>query len=184
MENELKKDVKNRIDETAKYIRPSESTTDFAFMFLPAEGIFYDLLIQKVGTVEINRENLIEYAFAKRVVIVSPATFFAYLQTVLQGLKAFKMEESVRDVIKQVEVLGKHMGSYDTFLQNMGKHLGTTVNAYNQAYGEFKKMDKDVFKLTDGTVGGSIETMQLERPANVIDESVEKITRRQLIAKS
>jgi len=180
MEKEFKSDLKLRIDETAKYIRPSESTTDFAFMFLPAEGIFYDLLVSKVGTMEVNRENLMEYAVSKRVIIASPATFFAYLQTVLQGLKAFKMEESIKDVMKNVEQLGKHLNSYDTYMQKMGTNLGTTVNMYNQAYHEFKKIDKDVIKLTDGKAGGKVDPMALEKPSAHIDEAFEKAAEKQL----
>jgi DNA recombination protein RmuC len=164
LEKTFKTDLKNRIDETAKYIRPEESTTDFAFMFLPAEGIYYDLLVNKVGAVEVNRDSLNEYAFSKRVVIVSPATFFAYLQTVLQGLKAFRMEESIKDVQKNVEQLGKHINAYDSFMLKVGNHLGTTVSMYNQAYGEFKKIDKDVLKLTNGKVGGKVVPASLERP--------------------
>ena len=180
MEKEFKADLKQRIDETAKYIRPSEGTTDFAFMFLPAEGIFYDLLINKVGTVDVNRESLIEYAFGKRVVIVSPATFFAYLQTVLQGLKAFKMEESIKDVLKNVEQLHKHLGSYESFMQKVGSNLGTTVNMYNQAYQEFRKIDKDVLKLTDGDLGGSVEPMEIDKPSAHAVAVAEKASKKQL----
>jgi len=184
LEKSFKQDLKLRIDETAKYIRPQEGTTDFAFMFLPAEGIFYDLLVNKVGTIDVNRESLIEYAFGKRVVIASPATFFAYLQTVLQGLKAFKMEESVQDILRKVEQLGKHLNSYETFMQKMGNNLGTTVSMYNQAYGEFRKVDKDVFKLTEGRVGGGTEPMMLERPTAHIDDAFGKATEKQINAKA
>ncbi len=184
LEKSFKQDLKLRIDETAKYIRPSEGTTDFAFMFLPAEGIFYDLLVNKVGTIDVNRETLIEYAFGKRVVIVSPATFFAYLQTVLQGLKAFKMEESVQDIMKKVEQLGKHLNSYETFMQKMGNNLGTTVSMYNQAYGEFRKVDKDVFKLTEGKIGGGVEPVMIERPTAHIEETFEKVTEKQIGARA
>ena len=79
LEKEFKLDIKNRIDETSKYIRPKENTTDFAFMFIPAEGVYYNLLIYKVGTLEINANDLVEYAFRKHVIIVSPTSFFAYL---------------------------------------------------------------------------------------------------------
>jgi len=75
IEKSFKMDIKNRIDETAKYIRPQEGTTDFALMFIPAEGIFYNLLIYKVGTVDINSEDLVEYAFSKKVIITSPTSF-------------------------------------------------------------------------------------------------------------
>ena len=90
-QNEFKKDIQKRIDETAKYIRPDEGTLPFAFMFIPAEGIYYDLLVNQVSKGAVNTQNLIEYAYNKRkVIIVSPTTFYAYLQSVLFGFKALK----------------------------------------------------------------------------------------------
>ena len=84
---------KKRIDETSKYIRPDENTMDFAFMFIPSESLYYDMLINKVGS-QGSERDLIEYAFRdKRVIVVSPTSFMAYLQTVLQGLKSLKIEE-------------------------------------------------------------------------------------------
>lgn len=164
LSKEFKMDIKNRIDETAKYIRPGEGTTDFAFMFIPAEGVYYNLLIYKVGATDVRSHDLIEYAFKKRVIIVSPTSFFAYLQTVLQGLKALKMEESVKDVVKRVGDLGRHLEAYEVYFQKVGNHLGTTVNTYNSAYKELKKIDKDVLKITDGDAGGKITPEVLEKP--------------------
>lgn len=158
-EKAFKSDVKKRIDETSKYIRASEGTTDFAFMFIPAEGVYYSLMAATAG---VNTENLLEYGFKKHVVIVSPSSFFAYLQTVIQGMKAVKMEESVKDVLKNIELLGKHVLVYDEYMQKLGKQIGTTVNTYNMASREFKKIDKDVYKLTDGQIGGSVEMTQVE----------------------
>ena len=165
LEKEFKADIKLRIDETSKYIRPNENTTEFAFMFIPAEGIYYNLLIYKVGSVEVNTHDLIEYAFKKHVIIVSPTSFFAYLETVLQGLKALKMEESVKDIVKRVGVLGKHLNSYETYMKKMGNNLGTTVNMYNHAYKEFNKIDKDVYKITDGDEGGKLEPLLVDKPS-------------------
>ncbi len=164
LEKEFKMDVKNRIDETSKYIRPKENTMDFAFMFIPAEGIYYNLLIYKVGTLDINANDLIEYAFKKRVIIVSPISFFAYLQTVLEGMKNIKMQESMVEIKKNIEDLSRHMNSYETFVQKMGNSLGTTVNMYNSAYKEFKKMDKDIYRITDGVEGGKIEPFLIDKP--------------------
>lgn len=165
MEKEFKTDLKNRIDETSKYIRPAEDTTDFAFMFIPAEGIYYNLLVYNVGTVEINTIDLVEYAFKKHVIIVSPTSFFAYLETVLQGLKALKMEESVKEIIKKVGELGRHLNSYESYMVKLGNNLGTTVNMYNQASKEFVKIDKDVYKISDGDVKVlSSEFPQIDRP--------------------
>lgn len=160
-EDAFRNDLKNRIDETSKYIKPEEGTTEFAFMFIPSEAIYYDLLINKVGSVKSNTRDLIEYATGeKKVIIVSPTSFLAYLQTVLQGMKALQIEESAKEIKKRVEELGKHLASYDSFMQKLGTHLGTTVSMYTKAYKEFKKVDKDVLKISG--VAMNIEPMELE----------------------
>lgn len=162
LEKQFKQDLKKRIDETAKYIRPSEKTFDFAFMFIPAEGIYYDLLVSQVGVVKVSAKDLLEYAFEKKVLIVSPNSFYAYLQTVLQGLRAMAIEESAKEIRENVEKLGKHLQSYEMYLQKLGSNLGTSVNMYNQAYKEFGKVDKDVTKIT-GTEMGS-DVAQIDKP--------------------
>jgi len=156
-------DLKMRIQETAKYIRPNEDTTDFAFMFIPSEAIYYDLLVNKVGAITEETENLIQRAASKyHVIIVSPTSFLAYLQTVMEGLRAMKIEESAKEIRKNVELLGKHITGYDEFMKKLGVQLGTTVNTYNTAYKEFKKVDKDVLKISGK--GGGVEPLELERP--------------------
>ncbi len=163
LEKAFKADLKNRIDETAKYVKPSENTMDFAFMFIPHEAIYYDLLVAQVGTVKINTRDLIEYAFKeKHVIIVSPTSFLAYLQTVLQGLKALQIEESAKEIGKRVEELGKHIGAYNEYFKKLGNSLGTTVSHYNTAYKEFKKIDKDVYRIT-GT-SAEVELLTLDKP--------------------
>lgn len=169
LEKAFKADLKSRIDETSKYIRPNENTMDFAFMFIPAEGIYYDLLINQVGAVKVNTRDLIEYAFKeKHVIIVSPTSFFAYLQTVMQGLRALQIEESAKEIRKYVETLQKHLLSYEEFLKKMGNNLGTTVNMYNKAYKEFGKIDKDVFRITGKA--GEIEPLQIAGPEKIEEE--------------
>ncbi len=169
LEKAFRQDLKNRIDETAKYVKPEEGTMEFAFMFIPAEAIYYDLLINKVGAVKANTQDLIQYAFKDRhVIIVSPTSFLAYLQTVLQGLKALQIEESAKEIRKRVEALGKHLSSYESYMQKLGTHLGTSVNMYNSAYKELGKIDKDVLKITDQAVG--IEPELLGRPEILQEE--------------
>jgi DNA recombination protein RmuC len=149
LEKEFKADLKKRIDETAKYIRPNEGTLPFAFMFIPAEGIYYDLLVNEVNAAKISARNLIDYAYnEKHVVIVSPTTFAAYLQSVLYGFKAYRIEETAKDIIKRVDELGKHLKAYDEYVQKMGNSLQTTVNHFNASYKELKKVDKDVLRIT------------------------------------
>ena len=160
----FKNDLKKRIDETSKYIKTEEGTLPFAFMFIPHEAIYYDLLIAQVGSVKINTRDLIEYAFKERhVIIVSPTSFLAYLQTVMQGLKALQIEESAKEIRKKVEDLGKHLGAYEQFMQSLGNSLGTTVNHYNKAHKELKKIDKDVMKISG--VDAKVEPLELPKPS-------------------
>ena len=163
LEKGFKADLKSRIDETAKYVKPSENTMDFAFMFIPHEAIYYDLLVAQVGTVKINTRDLIEYAFKeKHVIIVSPTSFLAYLQTVLQGLKALQIEESAKEIRKRVEELGKHIGAYNEYFRKLGTSLGTSVSHYNSASKEFKKIDKDVYRISDRSA--DIQSLTLDKP--------------------
>jgi len=164
LEKLFKQDLKTRIDETSKYIKPAEKTMDFAFMFIPSEAIYYDLLVNKVGAVQINTRDLIEYAFKERhVIIVSPTSFLAYLQTVLQGLRALQIEESAKEILINVQKLSKHILSYEEFMKKLGASMSTTVNHYNSAYKEFAKIDKDVVKITDGEK--KVEPRLIEKPA-------------------
>src|SRR3989344_2047159 len=156
-------DLKNRITETSKYIQPTKNTTDFAFMFIPHEAIYYDLLTNKVGSVEENAENLIQRAAGKyKVIITSPTSFLAYLQTVLQGLKALQIEESAKEIIKKVEDLGKHLKSYDEYHNKLGNALGTVVNHYNTSNKELKKIDKDVLRIAGSSP--DISLLEIDKP--------------------
>lgn len=160
----VKADLKLRIDETSKYIRPSEKTMDFAFMFIPSEALYYDLLIGSVGTGSSARD-LIEYAFRdKRVIIVSPTSFMAYLQTVLQGLRSLQIETQAKDIQKRVGDLGRHIAVYENYMQKLGNSLGTTVNHYNTAHKELGKIDKDVIKISD--TAKSVDPLLVDRPTN------------------
>lgn len=156
-------DLKNRIVETSKYIKPSEGTMDFAFMFIPHEAIYYDLIVNKIGTITEETDNLIQRAASKyKVLIVSPTSFLAYLQTVLQGLKALQIEDSAKEIQKRVGELGKHLLSYAEYHDKLGKNLGTVVNQYNLSGKEFKKIDKDILRISGTEL--NIEIEELEKP--------------------
>lgn len=156
-------DLKNRIVETSKYIRPEKGTMEFAFMFIPHEAIYYDLIVNKIGALQEETESLVQRAASKyKVIIVSPTSFLAYLQTVLQGLKAMQIEERAQEIVKRVGELGKHLKSYEEYYTKLGNTLGTVVNHYNAAGKELSKVDKDVLRIT-GTSAG-VETLTLERP--------------------
>jgi DNA recombination protein RmuC len=161
--NKFKLDLKKRIDETAKYIRTSEDTMEFAFMFIPSEAIYYDLLANKVGLSGVQSRDLVEYAFQdKKVIIVSPTSFMAYLQTVIQGLRSLHIEVQAKEIQKRVGDLARHIQTYEGFMQSLGKSLGTTVNHYNKAHKELGKIDKDVMKIA-GTEN-VIDPLLLDKP--------------------
>lgn len=166
LEKQFKSDVKMRIDEASKYIQPEKGTTNFSFMFIPAEGVYNNLITSNVGAVKVNSKNLIEYAFGKGVMLVSPTSFFAYLQTVILGLKALQIEESAKDIQKHTEKLMRHMKAYEEHHNRVGKHLETTVRAYTSSSQELKKIDKDVYKITEGVAGKELEPLDI---ANLIE---------------
>ncbi len=169
LEKQFKNDLKLRIDECAKYVRPKDGTLPFAFMYIPAEAIYYDLLINEVGSVKVNTRNLIDYAYnEKKVIIVSPTTFAAYLQSVLYGFKAFKIEETAKDIAKNVENLSRHLKAYEDFYKRLGSSLSTTVSHYNAGSKELGKIDKDILRITGTSV--ELESPLLEKPGLAIDE--------------
>ena len=163
LEKDFKNDLKKRIDETAKYIKPKEGTLSFAIMYIPAEGIYYDLLVNEVGAVKVNTRSLIDYAYVnKKVMIASPTTLFAFLSAILQGFRAFKIEESAKNIIKNVEELQRHIRAYDDYHKKLGDSLGTTVNHYNSSRKELGKIDKDVLRITGDGIG--VEQIMIEKP--------------------
>jgi DNA recombination protein RmuC len=156
-------DLKNRIEETAKYVKPESQTMDFALMFIPADGVYADLLDGRVGgALKSSSRDLLEYAHEKKVVIVSPTNFYAILMTILQGLRGFKIEKFAQEIKERVELLSRHLNGYEEYLKKLGVNLGAAVSAYNQAYKEFGKVDKDVAKITGGK--SETEVKQLEKP--------------------
>ena len=165
LEKQFVNDLKMRVQETAKYIRPQEGTMEFAFMFIPHEAIYYDLLVNKIGAVADDTESIIQRAAGKyHVIIVSPTSFLAYLQTVLQGLRALQIEEQAKEIRMRVVDLGRHIAKYEEHFTSVGKNLGTVVNQYNLASKEFGKIDKDVMRITGSS--NSYETLAIEKPSD------------------
>ena len=164
LEKKFKSDIKNRIDETAKYIRPNENTTDYAYMFIPADGLYQDLLNSRVGTLKINQRDLVSYAYTKKVMIVSPMSLFPMLQITVKALHNLKVEDSINDILKNVEKLSNHLNAYKTYHDKLGNTLGTAVNHYNDSTKEFKKIDKDVIKISSGNSKLNITSEDIEKP--------------------
>ena len=164
LERKFKDDIKNRIDETSKYIRPNEKTTDYAYMFIPADGLYQDLLNSRVGSLKINSKDLVSYAYSKKVMIVSPMSLFPMLQITVKALHNLKVEKSIHDIMMNIDKLSNHLNSYQNSHNRLGKSLSAAVNHYNDSSKEFGKIDKDVIKISDGNFKVGIETDIVNRP--------------------
>lgn len=163
LEKLFKEDLKKRIDETSKYIQPKKGTLEQALMFIPSEAIYYDLLANKVGASGVNGRNLMQYAAVdKKVMIVGPSTLSGMLQVILQGLKSLQIQKDTEMIRKNVEQLGKHLVAYDAYFNKLGSSLGATVGHYNSAYKELSKIDKDVIKIADSSMG--IDPLSIDKP--------------------
>ena len=164
LEKSFKEDIKKRIDETSKYIRPNEKTTDYAYMFIPADGLYQDLLNSRVGTLKINSKDLVSYAYTKKVMIVSPMSLFPMLQITVKALHNMKVERSIEDIQKNIEKLSNHMNAYKDAHDSLGKTIRTVVNHFNKSSKEFNKIDKDIIKISSGKNSIGFEEDILDTP--------------------
>ena len=164
LEKKFKDDIKTRIDETSKYIKTNEKTTDYAYMFIPADGLYQDLLNSRVGSLKINSKDLVSYAYSKKVMIVSPMSLFPMLQITVKALHNLKVEKSIHDILMNIDKLSSHLNSYQNLHNKLGKSLSAVVNHYNDSSKEFGKIDKDVTKISDGNFKIGIETNIVDRP--------------------
>ena len=164
LEKTFKDDIKKRIDETSKYIRPSEKTTDYAYMFIPADGLYQDLLNSRVGALKINSKDLVSYAYSKKVMIVSPMSLFPMLQITVKALHNMKVERSVEEIMRNIEKLSNHLNSYKQAHDSLGKTISTAVNHYNKSSKEFNKINKDITNISGGKSSIELKENTLERP--------------------
>jgi len=163
LERAFKEDLKKRIDEASKYIKPGKGTLDQVLMFIPSEGIYYDLLANKVGLAGVSGRNLMQYAAAdKKVTIVGPSTLAAMLQIIVQGLRSIDIHKDTEKIRKNIEQLSRHLVAHNGYMHKLGNSLGTTVGHFNVTYKELGKIDKDVVKIAE--TSPSVEPMLLDRP--------------------
>ena len=164
LEKLFKDDIKKRIDETSKYIRVNEKTTDYAYMFIPADGLYQDLLNSRVGSLKINSKDLVAYAYTKKVMIVSPMSLFPMLQITVKALHNMKVERSIDEIMKNIDKLGNHLNAYQEIHNSLGKTIGTVVNHFNKSSKEFNKIDKDITKISAGRATIKFKEKTIERP--------------------
>ncbi|MCG2706462.1 MAG: DNA recombination protein RmuC [Candidatus Omnitrophica bacterium] len=131
-------DIKARVDEVAsKYILPQENTYDFAFMYIPAENVYYEIII---------KEDLLSYFVSKKVIPVSPNTFYAYLQIICLGLKGLKIEENAKVILKNLSTLSIEIGKFKDDFDTLGGHLSNARSKYEDSQ---KRLDRFSDRLTN-----------------------------------
>ncbi len=131
-------DVKKRIDEIAlKYILPAENTYDFALMYIPAENVYYETII---------KEDTLSYCMSKKVIPVSPNTFYAYLQVICLGLKGLRVEENAKIILKNLNMLSIEINKFRGDFDLLGKHLSDASHKYDDSS---KRLDRFSDKLTN-----------------------------------
>ncbi|GBD99390.1 DNA recombination protein RmuC [bacterium BMS3Abin07] len=131
--------VKKHIEDIAyKYILPGEGTFDFALMYIPAENVYYEVILKE----DKDDKPILDYALEKKVIPVSPNSFYAYLQTILLGLKGMKIEKKAQTVIRNLQQLQGDFNKFENEFQILGGHI-------NRAYTRYRDLDGSLFKFGD-----------------------------------
>ena len=146
-EKEFVNDVKKRIDETSKYVSIENNTIDIAFMFVPSDAIYNEII--SISSNTSIPFNMVTYAYSKKVVLVSPTSFFAYLQTVLLALNTIKIEGRVDEIIQYLNDSTRYLKEFEENINKLGKNIGTVVNAFNKTATTGNKLSKRLAKATN-----------------------------------
>lgn len=137
------RDVKKHIDDIAsKYILPQEGTYDFALLYIPAENVYYEIITKDESFGE--EKGVLNYALTKKVIPVSPNSFYAYLQVIVLGLKGLQIEKGAQKIQALLSGLKKDIGGFQEDFQLVGKHISNAMNKFEEAR---RRLDKFSFKL-------------------------------------
>jgi DNA recombination protein RmuC len=154
------KDVKKHIDDIAsKYIVPKEGTYDFALLYIPAENVYYETIIKDESFGE--EKGILNYALNKKVIPVSPNSFYAYLQVIILGLKGLKIEEHAKEIQTLLVGLGKDLKEFQEDFRLVGRHINDARNRFDEAR---TRLEKFSFRLEQIESQPSLElqTNQIE----------------------
>ena len=155
-------DVKNHVDDIAsKYILPAEGTFEFALMYIPAENVYYEIITRDLASAE--NASIVHYALRKKVIPVSPNTFYAYLQTILLGLRGMRVEKRVQEIVMELSRLRKELDNFRIDFSLIGKHL-------KDATSSFEKSDKRLVRLEDKL--GAVEILPAKEDVGELKEKV------------
>jgi DNA recombination protein RmuC len=154
------RDVKKHIDDVArKYILPDEGTFDFALLYIPAENVYYETIIK-----DETEESIASYALQKKVIPVSPNSFYPYLQTILLGLRGFEIEKRAKEILENLQRLNIDFGKFKEDFETVGKHIVNARNKYEEAE---KRLGRFEDKL------GSVAIAQEKEPKALPEKEVQ-----------
>ncbi len=158
MRKSFRSDVKKHIDAIAsKYILPSEGTFDFALMYIPAENVYYEIIVK-----DETEGALLPYAFQKKVIPVSPNSFYVYLQAIVLGLRGMKIEEEAQSILKHLQTLGTEFGKFSKDYTVLGSHIQNASTKYLETERQI------------GKIGGQLERIDSHTDALPLSDSKEE----------
>ncbi len=143
------RDVRSRVDEVArKYILPDEGTFDFALMYIPAENVYYEVILRE----ESGEDSVLSHALSRRVIPVSPNSFYAYLQVILLGLRGLRIEQNAREILGALARLQGDLGRFREHFETLGRHVTNAKNKYDEASTTLARLET---KLEDAAGRGA-----------------------------
>ena len=165
----FRKSLRARIDEIAdKYIRPDEGTFEFALMYVPAENVYYEAVIR--GEDVAGDDSLVAYALRRKVIPVSPNTFYAYLAAVLHGLRGLEVEKQARQILESLGGLRQQLAKFEEAYRLVGKHLEHAARQYGETERQLDRIQERFDSVTGVTAGGGPPAQALE-PAAPAEQS-------------
>jgi len=154
----FRKSLRERIDEIAdKYIKPDEGTFEFALMYVPAENVYYEAVVR--GEDLEGEESVVGYALRRKVIPVSPNTFYAYLAAILHGLKGLEVEREARKILDSLGGLQQQFAKFDAAYRLVGKHLDHAVRQYDEAERQIGLIQERFEQITGVQTGGALRVV-------------------------
>ncbi|MFQ5703736.1 MAG: DNA recombination protein RmuC [Gemmatimonadales bacterium] len=143
--------LRSHIDDIAdKYIKPDEGTYEFALMYIPAENVYYEAVIREAALED--GSSIVGYALDRKVIPVSPNTFYAYLAAILHGLRGLEVEDSTRDILASLGALQRKLEKFERAYELVGRHLTNALKQHDETTRQLGLIDQHIDTLTDVTV--------------------------------
>lgn len=152
---ELARDVKKHIDAIhTKYIRPAEGTFDFALMYIPAENVYYETAIKDEALGD--EQGIFQHAISKRVIPVSPNSFYAYLQVILMGLRGMQVEQQAKEILGTLMKLQKEFSAVREDFDRAGNHLRNATKSFESSEKRLGKFEEKLESIEGSTYGTAL----------------------------